>query len=81
MDIRPTRRFFRDLPVRWHPLKDQWLTAFLSLGLGPLAIGTLIAWWKTRGEVVQMIVAAGLAVLVVFCLLLSMLEKPPAIGR
>ena len=29
----------------------------------------------------HMMVAAGLAVLVVFCLLLSMVQKPPAIGR
>jgi len=28
-----------------------------------------------------MVVAAGLAVLVVFCLLLSMVQTPPAIGR
>jgi len=28
-----------------------------------------------------MIVATGLIVLVVFCLLLSMVETPPAIGR
>ena len=28
-----------------------------------------------------MVVAAGLAVLVVFCLLLSMLQTPPAVGR
>ena len=28
-----------------------------------------------------MIVAAGLGVLVVFCLLLSMVQTPPAIGR
>ena len=29
----------------------------------------------------DMMVAAGLAVLVVFCLLLSMVQKPPEIGR
>jgi hypothetical protein len=28
-----------------------------------------------------MAVAAGLAVLVVFCLLLSMVQSPPAVGR
>jgi hypothetical protein len=34
-----------------------------------------------RNEVISMIVAAGLAVLVVLCLLLSMVQTPPAIGR
>jgi hypothetical protein len=43
--------------------------------------GTQIAQPIDRGEEVTMIVTAGLGILVVFCLLLSMLEKPPAVGR
>jgi hypothetical protein len=32
-------------------------------------------------EVTRMMVATGLAIFVVICLLLSMVEKPPEIGR
>jgi hypothetical protein len=34
-----------------------------------------------RGERTSMMVAGGLGILVVLCLLLSMVEKPPAVGR
>ena len=35
----------------------------------------------TQSEVEMMMVAAGLGVLVVICLLLAMMETPPHIGR
>lgn len=34
-----------------------------------------------RNEGIIMMVATGLALLVVFCLLLSMMETPPDVGR
>jgi hypothetical protein len=34
-----------------------------------------------RNEGIIMMVATGLALLVVFCLLLSMIETPPDVGR
>ena len=43
--------------------------------------GPLIAHNRCRGYDTVMIVAAGLAFLVVICLLLSMVQSPPAIGR
>jgi hypothetical protein len=45
------------------------------------AYGLSIATRMCRGKEPVMLVAAGLGVLVVFCLLLSMVQTPPAIGR
>jgi hypothetical protein len=43
--------------------------------------GISIAWPIGRGEGIYMMVATALAVLVVFCLFLSMVENPPDVGR
>jgi hypothetical protein len=40
-----------------------------------------IALAVDRNEGTIMMVATGLAILVVFCLLLSMMETPPDVGR
>jgi hypothetical protein len=40
-----------------------------------------IAFPICRNEGILMMVATGLAILVVFCLLLSMVETPPDVGR
>jgi hypothetical protein len=45
------------------------------------ACGLRIAHRVCRGKELIMLVAVGLGVLVVFCLVLSMVQTPPAIGR
>jgi hypothetical protein len=47
----------------------------------PIAARPLNCYAGSKEEVDAMVVAAGLAVLVLICLLLSMVQKPPEIGR
>jgi hypothetical protein len=48
---------------------------FLSIWSSDCSLCALV------GEENKMIVATGLAVLVIFCLLLSMVQTPPPVGR
>jgi hypothetical protein len=63
-------------------LNREWV----DCGLVPrptllLKRGTPIAYKPSEVRELLMMVAGGLGILVVLCLLLSMVEKPPAVGR
>ena len=50
-------------------------------GFSALQVRQLNCWVDMQSEVEHMLVAGGLGVLVVICLLLAMMETPPHIGR